>query len=444
MTDDERRAIAESVAGKAIESMTRERSIDPSRLGEAIGRAVREALPELDTTRPAITFAEAQKQALALIARRVNGDERAIPLPFDDLDAQFGGGLWPGLHFVTSTTGTGKTALALQIARGAANAGSHVLYVPLELDAPQLAIRMIADTLWDEWRANHKTWETNGKRGHEPPRPPSWSDAYEGRMSGDSKGTAAGHAAAFKNTWAAKFASVEIPRFHVVEGTPGTWDASTLEAELDRVSPPGQTPDRPPLIVVDFLQLVGPLGGPDQRQDPRERIGLVSYHLRDLARRRGAAVLVISSTARSNYGAFYGAKDGSSKAPRVEFTNGTTRLIGCAYLLEASGKESGEVEYAADTVSALLRTPDGEQSIFATAKGRSRGPTRHQWCALKFEGGRFVEGDAGAAAASWAGEDATEASADDKSSGKAKSKGKGGKPDAGEFCDDAPIVKFNV
>ena len=186
MTDDERRAIAESVAGKAIESMTRERSIDPSRLGEAIGRAVREALPELDTTRPAITFAEAQKQALALIARRVNGDERAIPLPFDDLDAQFGGGLWPGLHFVTSTTGTGKTALALQIARGAANAGSHVLYVPLELDAPQLAIRMIADTLWDEWRANHKTWETNGKRGHEPPRPPSWSDAYEGRMSGDS------------------------------------------------------------------------------------------------------------------------------------------------------------------------------------------------------------------------------------------------------------------
>lgn len=438
MNDDERRAIAESVAGKAIESMTRERSIDPSRLGEAIGRAVREALPELDTTRPAITFAEAQKQALDLIARRVNGDERAIPLPFDDLGAQFGGGLWPGLHFVTSTTGTGKTALALQIARGAAHAGSHVLYVPLELDAPQLAIRMIADTLWDEWRAA-------GSKGT---RPPSWSDAYEGRMSGDSEGTAAGHAAAFKNTWAAKFASVEIPRFHVVEGTPGTWDASTLEAELDRVLPPGQTPDSPPLIVVDFLQLVGPLGGPDQRQDPRERIGLVSYHLRDLARRRGAAVLVISSTARSNYGAFYGAKDGSSRAPRVEFTNGTPRLIERAYLLEGSGKESGEVEYAADTVSALLRTPDGKQSIFATAKGRSRGPTRHQWCALKFEGGRFVEGDAASAAASWSSEEADREPAEASDvkpkpgTGARPKPGTGAKPKPGTGAYEAPSTKM--
>ena len=391
MSDDELRAKVEQIAGKAILRMTREKAIAPNKLGEAIARDVLREFPELAPSRPATTsFAEASKRAMDLIARRVSGDEAPIPLPFQDLTDQFGGGLWPGLHFVTSTTGTGKTALALQIARCAALKGSEVLYVPLELDAPQLAIRMISDTLWDEWRA-----KPQGEA------PPSWSDAYEGRMS-TTTGTATGHAALFNDRWRARFEGVKIPRFNVIEATPGSWDAMTLEAELDSVLARGIVPKHPPLIVVDFLQLVGPLGGADGgKQDARERIGLVAYHLRDLARRRGVAVLVISSTARTNYGQFYGEKSkDSDKAPRVRFNDGTPRKIDRGYLLEGSGKESGEVEYAADSVSALLQAPDS-QSIFATVKGRSRGPTRPQWCALRFEGGRFVEGVASAAANAW-------------------------------------------
>ena len=417
MTDEEK--AAQVLEGLAED--VRRGEVHPSVVDRKVGEKLREAMPEALNSgpRPALTFAEASALAIAAVTRRVNRDEAPIPLPFPELAEQFGGGLWPGLHFVTSTTGTGKTALALQIARKAANAGSTVLYVPLELEPAQLAIRMIADTLWEEWRAKGKP---QGEA------PPSWSDAYEGRMS-DTPGTPEGHANMFNNVWRERFAAVRVDRFHVIDAQPGKWDAMTLGDELDRVLPPGEgTPKHPPLIVVDFLQLVGQLNGPESRQDPRERVGLVSYHLRDLARKRGAAVLVISSTARSNYGAFYGEKSKGSGDPHVRFNNGNVRTIDRAYLLEGTGKESGEVEYAADTVSALLRTPDG-QSIFATAKGRSRGPNRHQWCALEFEHGRFVAGDAGAAAASWAGEDATEASADDKASGKGS--GKGSKSDAG-------------
>lgn len=390
MNDDETRASAAQVIERLAETVQRG-GVHPTMAARTLGELLAKALPELAPPRPATTsFAEASKRAMELIARRVSGDEAPIPLPFQDLTDQFGGGLWPGLHFVTSTTGTGKTALALQIARRAARNGSEVLYVPLELDAPQLAIRMISDTLWDEWRANGKP---QGEA------PPSWSDAYEGRMS-TTTGTAAGHAAQFNEPWRARFESVVIDHFHVIEATPGSWDAMTLEAELDSVLKSGSVPKHPPLIVVDFLQLVGPLGGTNGgKQDARERIGLVAYHLRDLARRRGVAVLVISSTARTNYGQFYGEKSKDS-APRVRFNDGEPRTIDRGYLLEGSGKESGEVEYAADSVSALLRAPDG-QSIFATVKGRSRGPSRPQWCALRFEGGRFVEGDASAVAASW-------------------------------------------
>jgi len=423
MTDEETRASVSQVIGHLAETVHRG-EVHPTVAARKLGELLAEALPELAPPRPATTsFAEASKRAMELIARRVSGDEAPIPLPFTDLAAQFGGGLWPGLPFVTSTTGTGKTALALQIARCAALKGSEVLYVPLELDAPQLAIRMISDTLWDEWRA-----KPQGEA------PPSWSDAYEGRMS-TTTGTAAGHAALFNDRWRARFESVTIDHFNVIEATPGSWDAMTLEAELDSVLASGSVPKHPPLIVVDFLQLVGPLGGADGgKQDARERIGLVAYHLRDLARRRGVAVLVISSTARTNYGQFYGEKS-KDKAPRVRFNDATPRTIDQGYLLEGSGKESGEVEYAADSVSALLRAPDG-QSIFATVKGRSRGPNRPQWCALRFEGGRFVEGEASAAASAW--NDGAKGSAKGSAAESATSNGAEGEPKF-SYADDEDL-----
>lgn len=422
MSDEETRARAEKVIEDLAESVRRS-EVHPTMAARKLGELLAD---ELAPPRPATTsFAEASKRAMELIARRVSGDETPIPLPFTDLAAQFGGGLWPGLHFVTSTTGTGKTALALQIARCAALKGSQVLYVPLELDAPQLAIRMISDTLWDEWRA-----KPQGEA------PPSWSDAYEGRMS-TTTGTAAGHAALFNDRWRARFESVTIDRFNVIEATPGSWDAMTLEAELDSVLASGIAPQRPPLIVVDFLQLVGPLGGANGgKQDARERIGLVAYHLRDLARRRGVAVLVISSTARTNYGQFYGEKSkDNDKTPRVRFNDATPRTIERGYLLEGSGKESGEVEYAADSVSALLRAPDG-QSIFATVKGRSRGPSRPQWCALRFEGGRFVEGEASAAASAW--NDGAKGSAKGSAAESATSNGAEGEPKF-SYADDEDL-----
>lgn len=107
MSDEETRERVRQLLEKLSEDVA-DGGIHPTMAGRKLGELLADALPELTPPRPATTsFAEASKRAMDLIARRVSGAEAPIPLPFQDLTDQFGGGLWPGLHFVTSTTGTG-------------------------------------------------------------------------------------------------------------------------------------------------------------------------------------------------------------------------------------------------------------------------------------------------------------------------------------------------
>src|SRR5687768_6402371 len=69
-------------------------------------------------------------EALDRMERRAVGDERPIPLPWSNVAAALGGGLW-GATLVTLSgdTGSGKTQFALQLAVHAAEHAVPVCYI---------------------------------------------------------------------------------------------------------------------------------------------------------------------------------------------------------------------------------------------------------------------------------------------------------------------------
>jgi len=138
-------------------------------------------------------------------------------------------------------------------------------------------------------------------------------------------------------------------------------------------------------VVLDFLQLVS--GEPGEQI--RERIQQAAYAARAAARDKDAAVLLVSGTARASYGTLQG--DGEKPVWK-----------GRAGDLVGLGKESGEVEYAADTVLALVSKPwpdgkpppEGTHVHLAVAKQRAG---TSGWAELRFDGGRFTEPRRGSA-----------------------------------------------
>jgi replicative DNA helicase len=79
--------------------------------------------------------------ATAAYEDRQHGRTRGARTGFADLDADLGGYLAPGLHVLHGAPGTGKTALALQMA---AATGCPALYVTTEMGALELFRRVVA------------------------------------------------------------------------------------------------------------------------------------------------------------------------------------------------------------------------------------------------------------------------------------------------------------
>jgi replicative DNA helicase len=296
-------------------------------------------------------------EALALMRARASGDARPIPLPWPDLSTALGGGLWPGLHVLTGATGTGKSQWALQVALKAAKQGTPTLYVALELGAVDLVARLLALELAEE---NVRT-------------APRWSDLYLGKRPEELE-RAAGQAAAVLHG---------LP-LRLEVGPPHGWSADQLGARVaalrtmypeDRDRPGS----RPLLVVIDYLQAMAAPAGEGRRMDLRERIGVAAYQARAAARDFGAAVLMLSSVSRAN-ASNLGQAEGSPEGERTP--EAAAGLVGM-------GKESGEIEYAADSVLAMVRTERAEGVALAVAKVRAGRPT---WVDLRFNGGWFEQG----------------------------------------------------
>lgn len=307
-------------------------------------RAARAARAEaLDKHAPRIGWVA--EEAIPSMELRGTGAFKPVSTPWPALNAILGGGLWPGLHVLTGTTGSGKTQLALQIAALAGAAGTPALYVALELQREELVARVLSIALS----------ELSEYRG----RAPMWSDLYLGR--------------APEALRKATIDCGDVLRAMVLrmeEAPAGTWTAGQLEerAQAMREAYRGRTP----LIVVDYLQIVGP---EERDRDLRMAIRSAALRARNVAR-QGAAVLLLSSVSRENAKLLVPGED------QVRPPQDPGALVGL-------GKESGEIEYSADTVLALSREefrPGGTRMHLAAAKVRAGRPG---WVSLSFDGSVF-------------------------------------------------------
>jgi replicative DNA helicase len=301
--------------------------------------------------------------ALDRADKRARGEEKPIPLPWPELEEQFGGGLWAGLHVLVAGSAIGKTTWSLQGALHAATLGYPVVYIGLELDEMQIALRLIGD------RAGV-----------------AWSKLYIGKAKDEHRARARDAADTLR----------ELP-FYGVQGSPSGWAANELYELVDEAC--AKHPGKPLLVVLDFLQIVGDeydLEGRAARLDLRERIGRAAYVGRDVARTRNASVVLISSAGRDKYDTLRNLVDSAGlghveKKTKYGGSAGFRRVIAMPDAIIGLGKESGEIEYAADTVTVAARFPkelDGETSVlFATAKNRYGRPA---WSELRFNGFRFA------------------------------------------------------
>lgn len=299
--------------------------------------------------------------AIARAERRRTGEEKPIPIPFPGWAESLGGGLWPGAHFLVSGTAVGKSQLTIQTALCAAQSGVPTAYVGLELDDVQIALRAVGHEI--------------GVR---------WSSLYLGRCSEETIARARNAAPAFQ----------DLP-FYLDFGPARGWPASRLFALaswLRKAHPSG-----PLLIVLDYLQLVGQEPATDGRAaDVRQRIADAAYMTRDVARRFDAAVVVVSSAARTSYGLLASdAAEAGLITSRLAGFSRPVRTIARPHVLVGLGKESGEVEFSADTVTVLIKWPgrldNGERAIVVAVPKVRAGIER--WSALAFDGGRFAELD---------------------------------------------------
>ena len=313
------------------------------------------AAPPADGLTEARSLAQLVPDAVATMQARATGAAQPLELPptMEQLSQALGGGLWPGMTVLVGNTGTGKSQFALQLALHAARQETPVLYVALELDETQLVARLAAMALAEQKTPQDERF--------------SWSRLWRGDCSPELLEKAADPLRG-------------LP-LHVETGASfDGWSYERLEDRCRAIVDRYPSRSRPPLVVLDYLQVVA--GPPDQRQDQRERIMRAAYAAREAARRHDAAVLLLSSTARQNYGQL-SKRDGDEpvwQRPAYEFVG--------------MGKESGEVEYGADNVLVMVRGddlgPEGTEMHIGAAKVRAGQSSKAgEWPRFVFDGLRF-------------------------------------------------------
>ena len=312
--------------------------------------------------------------ALERMARRRAGDEKPIPVPFRSLADCLGGGLWPGLSILVGNPGSGKSQLAMGLALCAARAGVPTAYIGLELDELGLCARLMGlecEVFWSDLYLG---------------KPPHYREA--GRPLADPE--------ALERKALQRLA--ELP-LYLDFAPPHGWDYAELArlagALRERYPDDEQAPgSNPVLVILDFLQLVT-----GDERELRERIGRAAYAGRACAREDNAHVMLVSSTARDKYSLLSGRPPAGSKTKPKDYTPPWARGASGASRLVGTGKESGEIEYAADLVLTLCTEPwegdkppeGGTRCHLAVAKQRAGEP---KWAHLRFDGAAFTEDNA--------------------------------------------------
>lgn len=279
------------------------------------------------------------------LAKRRSGEQQhAVPVPWNMVSEHLGGGLGAGLHILVGSSGSMKTQYSLQVALTAAIQGHPVYFVALEMREE------ITDRLMIMAANARLYWNDLSRRTDE---------------------------AALAETEGSQ--AIEALPFWLDIGAPYVWSYDRFAPLLDQWLPMTQRHTSPPLFVLDYAQLIGnPVDR--RRDDSRTRIANGVYALQNAATSRGVAVLAVSSTARNNY---------FRKGDPLPWEQPAENYIGM-------GKEAGEVEFSAKSVTYLVRKPweNGIRpvggSVFHAGIAKSRDGTPG-WVELRENWGRFSE-----------------------------------------------------
>ena len=292
--------------------------------------------------------------ALERMRRRADNEEQPATTPWAELDDKLSGGLWPGLVVLVGNSGAGKSQLALQLALHVAREKAPALYVGLELDKLGIAARLSA--------MNYRL--------HNPKARPvlQWSELYTGKPRDDCT-------LPFPEAFECARKHLTGLPFYFEQGPPDGWAISKLAPRVAQLRQ--EHPEGPLLVVLDFLQIIGQ-DDEDKRADLRERIRKAAYVGRAVARDYDAIVLLVSSTSREHYGKLSGKEKG-------KLIEGWPHSLSFGDLL-GTGKESGEIEYAADVALVMCQKKRGEPVHLAIAKQRAGVPS---WVTMDFDGCMF-------------------------------------------------------
>lgn len=244
------------------------------------------------------------------------------------------GPLWPDrLAVLVGRTGGGKSALAVQVAEGAALAGVPVLYASAEMGTDELVARLLA---------------LRAQGDPDPARFPfglAYRDIMQGRAELETVRGACDALVA------------DCPALYLWAPLGTERDAPHLWSMARAVALGEDGKERPPVVVLDYVQR---WTGPDT-DDKRLATSAISAALRDLSRPGGlpggwpgAVVLALSSTARANYEHFQDCVhlEAAFKGGLVptESKKGPGEKWIPPIPLEGMGKETGELEFDAPLV----------------------------------------------------------------------------------------------
>jgi replicative DNA helicase len=296
-----------------------------------------------------------------------NNDEARVALASVTEAAKVGKHLPPGLHIFTGQTGGGKSALVMNLAHAAIAAHHPVLYVSLELDARELAARLVGVVGGVPWAALAlgRPLTTEHRRARD-------------RTLHQLKATATAFYTAIPD------GPLELHRLR--EEVLALWREHELRA---------------PLVCFDYLQLASLRTGEGYQAPLRERIGTVTQELRSLSREDRAAgwpgcpVVVLSSTARASTA-------GEGKVPGLDGKHPDALRKADLETLKALPKEAGEIEALAVTawVMALGEKAQGGTRNLTLRLAKNRLGPPGAWVPFRFTGltGQLAE-DAGRYAA---------------------------------------------
>lgn len=255
-------------------------------------------------------------------------DAPAIPTGFKTLDSSnfLDGGLYEGLYIFGAISSLGKTSLMLQIADQIAAAGHDVLYFSLEMSANELIAKSISrytakDLIEAGQDTNFKARTirgiTDGKR-------------YKYYTDPEKEHINKAIDAYFNDTG---------ETMRIIEGI-GTIDTDNIRAAVEQHI---KYTGRPPVVFIDYLQLLAQRKEPDGRRYSMTDKQIVDANvlaLKQLSRDYKMPIFAISSFNRDNY------------------TNSVSMQ---------SFKESGAIEYSSDVLLGMERTDQTEKKEAAIA-----------------------------------------------------------------------------